>query len=186
MKKIILMITIVAAVKPGFAQDKYFTKTAKIHFDATAPASPENITAINKSATCVLDTKTGNLQFSVLVKGFEFERALMQEHFNENYMESTTYTKAEFKGAIGNNAAVNYSKDGDYTVKVSGKLTMHGVTKDIQADGSISVKSGKIGANAAFTVQLKDYNISIPSMVADKVSPTAKITVDCMLDPLKQ
>ena len=119
------------------------------------------------------------------MKGFEFERALMQEHFNENYVESNKFPKAEFKGAITNNNAVNYAKDGVYPVKVSGQLTMHGETKTIETNGTVTIKNGKINTLAEFAVLLADYKISIPQLVADKVAKTATIKVDCMLDVLK-
>lgn len=167
------------------AQDKFFTKSGKISFDATAPHSPENIVGVNKSATCVMDVKTGLLQFSVLMKGFEFERALMQEHFNENYVESNQYPKAEFKGAFANLADINFQKDGSYTVSVKGKLTIHGKTKDVNAEGKLLVKGQRLLLNSVFTEKLTDYAVTIPQLVADKVSPLVKITVDCTLEPLK-
>ena len=185
MKKIVFLISITLFAGTISAQDKYFTKAGKIHFDATTPSSPENVDGVNKSSICVMDAKTGNIQFSVLMKGFEFERALMQEHFNENYVESNKFPKTEFKGMITNNASVNYTKDGVYPVKVKGKLTMHGETKDVEADGKITVKAGKINAAADFEVLFKDYKITIPELVADKVAKTAKIKVDCSLEPLK-
>ncbi|MEN9686647.1 MAG: hypothetical protein RLZZ28_2433 [Bacteroidota bacterium] len=167
------------------AQEKYFTKTGKIGFDATVPKSPENIIGVNKSVTCVLDTKTGNLQLAVLMKGFEFERALMQEHFNENYVESNQFPKAEFRGVLTNNASVNYAKDGSYEVKVKGKLTMHGSTSEIETVGTLAVRAGHIQLNAIFQVLLADFKINVPQLVADKVATQAKISVDCLLDPLK-
>ncbi len=185
MKKLFVFLASIMLVFKMQAQDKYFTKAGKISFDATTAKSPENIDGINKTSICVLDTKTGNLQFSVLMKGFEFERALMQEHFNENYVESNKFPKSEFKGAILNNASVNYSKEGTYPVKVKGSLTIHGVTKEVETDGKIIVKGGKLNAVADFSVALADYNISVPSLVADKLAKTAKIKVDCLLDPLK-
>lgn len=186
MKKIILLLSITAIANITFAQGKYFTKTGKIDFDATAQKSPEDIKAINKSTTMVIDTKTGDMQFLVLMKGFEFTRSLMQEHFNENYVESTKFPKAEFKGAITDNAAVNYTKDGTYKVKVKGKLTMHGVTKDTESDGVITVKAGKITATATVVALLADYKISVPTLVADKVAKSAKINISCALEPLKK
>jgi polyisoprenoid-binding protein YceI len=164
---------------------KYFTKSGKINFDATSPTSPERIEGVNRTATCVIDTKTGNMQFAVLMKGFEFERALMEEHFNENYVESNKYPRAEFKGEIKQNDGVNYSKDGTYTVKVKGKLTLHGESNDVETDAKIIVQNGKISAMADFSVKLEDFKISIPGLVADKVSKIAKITVSCSLEPLK-
>ncbi len=186
MKKIIVVMSVMLLANIAMAQDKYFTKTGKIDFDATVPKSPENIDGVNKSTTMVIDTKTGDMQFLVLMKGFEFTRALMQEHFNENYVESSKYPKAEFKGNISNNASVQYTKDGVYNVTVKGKLTMHGVTKDVVADGKITVKGGKINATSTFIAPLADYKISIPSLVADKVATAAKINVNCALEPLKK
>jgi hypothetical protein len=164
---------------------KFFTKAGRIDFNATAPSSPEKIEAVNKTVTCVLDAATGNIQFAVLIKGFTFERALMQEHFNENYLESDKFPKAEFKGSITNNSAVNYAKDGDYNVTVKGKLTLHGETRDVESSGKVSVKAGKISATASFTAVLGDYKVEVPTVVSDKVSKTAKITVACTLEPLK-
>jgi hypothetical protein len=185
MKRLFVFLSITILALHIQAQDKYFTKTGKISFDATTSKSPENIDGVNKTAICVLDTKTGNFQFSVLMKGFEFERALMQEHFNENYVESNKFPKSEFKGTITNNASVNYTKDGTYPVKVKGSLTIHGVTKEIETDGKLIVKAGKINAVADFNVALADYNISVPSLVADKLAKNAAIKVDCVLEPLK-
>nr|HQU57378.1 YceI family protein [Chitinophagaceae bacterium] len=99
MKRIMLLIVIMMTLQQFVnAQTKYFTKNGKITF--FSKASLENIEALNKSVTAVLDTKSGNIQFAVLMKGFEFEKALMQEHFNENYLESHKYPKAIFKGEV--------------------------------------------------------------------------------------
>jgi polyisoprenoid-binding protein YceI len=165
------------------AQDRYYTKTGKIEFFSSAPL--EDIEAKNKTVTAVLDTKTGAMQFSVQMKGFEFAKALMQEHFNENYVESGKFPKGEFKGSVVNNSAVNYAKDGTYKVNVKGKMTIHGVTKDVEAPGTIKVNGGKIEATSTFNIQLSDYNISIPSVVKDKISNNIKISVDTKLEPLK-
>lgn len=167
----------------GNAQDRFFTKTGKIDFYSKAPL--EDIEAKNKTVTAVLDTKTGAMQFEVQMKGFEFEKKLMQEHFNENYVESGKYPKAGFKGAVVNNSTVNYKKEGTYNVNVKGQLTIHGVTKEVQAPGTIKVNGGKIDAASTFNIQLSDYNISIPSVVKDKVSNSIKISVDTKLEPFK-
>ena len=165
------------------AQDKFFTKSGKISF--YSKASLENIEAHNKTVTCVLDAKTGNMQFAVMIKAFEFEKALMQEHFNENYLESHKFPKAEFKGQVINNSEINYSKDGKYTARVKGKLTLHGQTKDVESTGTIVVKGGKLDAGATFNIALADYNVTIPAMVKDNISKTVSVTVDCSLEPLK-
>lgn len=182
-KNLLALAALVLFTTTVTAQDRYFTKTGKIDFYSKAPL--EDIEAKNKTVTAVLDKKTGAMQFEVQMKGFEFEKKLMQEHFNENYVESGKYPKAGFKGIVVNNSAVNYAKDGTYNVNVKGKLTIHGVTKDVQAPGTIKVNSGKIDATSTFTIQLSDYNISIPSVVKDKVSNTIKISVDTKLEPFK-
>ncbi|HEX6846609.1 MAG TPA: YceI family protein [Chitinophagaceae bacterium] len=184
MKKFNLMMIAVLIVSMSFGQ-KYFTKNGKINFDATSANSPEKVEAVNRTITCVVDTKTGNIQFAALMKGFEFEKALMQEHFNENYVESDKYPKAEFRGMIDGNDALNYSKDGTYIVKVKGKLTIHGETRDIESPGKLIVQNGKISTLADFIITLSDYKISIPGLVGDKVSKTAKISVTCQLELFK-
>jgi len=164
-----------------FAQDKYFTKTGKISFFSKAII--ENIEAHNRSVTCVLDTKTGNLQFSVPIKGFEFEKALMQEHFNENYLESDKYPRGEFKGQIVNNSEIDYTKDGVFQGKVKGKLTIHGQTNDIEADGKITKEGSKIVIFSEFNVRLPDYKIKNEKL--QNISNNIKVTVNCSLEPLK-
>lgn len=182
-KNLVALAGLVLLTTAVNAQDRYFTKTGKIEF--FSKASLEDIEAKNKTVTAVLDSKTGAMQFSVQMKGFEFEKALMQEHFNENYVESGKYPKAEFKGAIANNADVNYGKEGSYNVTVKGKLTIHGVTKDVEAPGTIKVESDKLEGKSTFTIKLSDYNISIPSVVKDKISNTIKISVETKLEPIK-
>ena len=182
-KKLFLFFGSFLLVMAAHSQDRYFTKTGKINFSSKAPL--EDIEAQNKTVTAVLDTKTGALQFSVQMKSFEFEKALMQEHFNENYVESDKYPKAEFRGVVANNAAVNYAKDGSYPVRVKGKLTLHNVTKDVEVPGTLKVANGKVDAASTFTIQLSDYKISIPSPVKNKISNTIRITVDTNLEPLK-
>jgi polyisoprenoid-binding protein YceI len=184
MKRILLVALALFLVASTNAQDKYFTKNGTITFDATTSTSPEKVTAINKSVTCVLDSKTGNIQFSVLMKGFEFEQALMREHFHENYLESEKFAKALFKGQIINPSQINYSKNGLYDVSVKGQLSMHGLTKDVETIGKVSVNNGKISISAKFAVLLNDYGIEVPRLVADKVAKSANIKVDCSLQVL--
>jgi len=183
MKNLVLFFVFLLSLFTVKAQNIYFTKSGNISFASIG--SLENIEAQHKSVTCVLDTKTGNLQFEVLMKGFEFKKAAMQEHFNEDYVESNKYKKAEFKGLILNNNDVLYNKDGTYTVKVKGKLTMHGETKDVEAKGNISIKAGKVQTNSTFNVQLSDYKIEIPTLVKDNISNNVRIDVNCSLEQLK-
>ncbi len=166
-----------------YAQGKLYTKTGKISlFSAT---SLENISAVNKSAVCLLDSKTGDLQFAVLMKGFEFKKAKMEEDFNSDYIESSKFPKSEFKGQITNNSSINYSVNGTYKAEVTGKLTMHGKTKDITASGTVAVKDGKVILSSVFNIQLADFDVKVPKMYIDNIAKSIKITVDCSLEPLK-
>lgn len=184
MKNLFVLIFLALITSSSFGQ-KYFTKNGKINFDATTASSPERVEAVNRSATCVVDFKSGAIQLAILMKSFEFERALMEEHFNENYVESNKFPKSEFKGKIKDVDDIDFSKDGTYKVKVKGDITIHGETKEVETEGKLMVQDGKINANAEFSVKLSDFKISIPGLVADKVSKTAKITVSCSLEPLK-
>lgn len=164
------------------AQGKFFAKTALVHFNASTPL--EDIDAQTNTGTIVLDTQTGKLESSVLIKAFQFKRALMQEHFNENYMESSKYPKAVFKGEITNLSDVNLKKDGTYKVKVKGTMDMHGVKKDIDTDGTLTVAGDKLKVNADFMVACADYDIKIPSVVADKIAKDIKVNFNTELQPL--
>lgn len=165
------------------AQGLHYTKTGKVYFDCTGGV--EKIEATNKSVVCALDTKSGAVQFSLLMKGFEFEKALMMEHFNENYVESDLHPKSEFTGKITNTAEINYAKDGTYSAKVQGKLKIHGITRDIATTGKVVVQNGKITVQAEFSIVLEDYKVAIPALVKDKISKNARIIVDCFLESKK-
>jgi len=186
MKKLLIfcaaffVLTIAASAQTS---QKFFTRDGKVKFDATAASSPEKIDALSNSATCVLDASNGNFQWAVLIKGFQFEKSLMQEHFNENYMESGKYPKATFVGKITNLSEVNLAKDGVYNAVVVGQMTVHGVTKEITTNGALTVSGGNIKVNAGFNLKLADYNVDVPSLVSDKVAKEAKILVDALLVP---
>jgi polyisoprenoid-binding protein YceI len=183
MKRIIMAIAFAACVSPAFAQ-KYMTRTGRVTFFSATPL--ENIEAFNNEAAAVVDGSTGDVAFQVPVKSFKFEKELMQEHFNENYMESDKYPKSEFKGKIATPSAVNYSKDGTYNVKVSGRLTIHGVTKEVAVPGTVVVKDGTVTLNAKFMVKPADYGIQIPSVVKGKIAEQIAVTVNTMLKALQK
>ncbi|MCB0576847.1 MAG: YceI family protein, partial [Saprospiraceae bacterium] len=181
------LILLTALVLPAtLSAQRYFTRDAKVYFDATSKDSPERIEATAKSGTIVLDASSGKLEAAVLVKNFLFERALMQEHFNENYLESSKYPKAIFKGKFEDASKVDFSKDGTYNPTLSGELTLHGKTKQVKVPAKVQVKGGKATASASFTVTLSDFDISVPSVVSDKLAKEAKISIDAELEPMKK
>jgi polyisoprenoid-binding protein YceI len=186
MKKLVLIALVFGSIMNASAQ-KFFSKDAKISFDATSKTSPEKIAAVNPKGTVVVDAATGKMEAAVLVTGFHFEQALMEEHFNENYMESSKFAKATFAGEVVDfKKSVNLAKDGEYTATVKGKLTMHGVTKDVETKGVFTVKGGKITATkASFNAPLADYKVAIPKVVSDKIAAAAKIDISATMQQLK-
>ena len=175
-----MLFTTVAAISN--AQTKYFTKDGNISF--YSKAAVEDIEATNKKVTCVVDAATGQMEFTMLIRAFEFEKELMKEHFNENYMESEKFPKSTFKGTIENASAVKWTVDGTYPVKVTGKLTMHGVTKDISTAGNFTVKGGKVVGKSEFVVALADYDIKVEKAYTSKIADKIKVTVEVSLAPL--
>lgn len=185
MKKIFFVIAIAVTTTASFGQGRFITKNGKIHFDATTPTSPEKIDGTNDKATSVIDASTGAIEFALLMKAFAFEKSLMQEHFNENYVESDKFPKATFKGTITNMSSITLSKDGTYPATIKGQMTLHGETKEISAGGTIVVKGGAItAAKSEFKLLLSDYKVDVPSVVSDKVAKEAKITVDLTFQPM--
>ena len=184
MKKILLTMSLLAFSTPAIFAQKYMTRTGRVSFNATAAKSPEKIEAINNEVAGIFDTKSGDVVFQILIKSFKFERQLMKEHFEENYMESSKYPKADFKGTIINLKSLDLSKDGAHEVTVTGKLTMHGITKEVSVAGALIVRGGTIHLQAKFSAALADYKIEIPSLVSDKVAKEAAIAVDCDLNKM--
>lgn len=169
-----ILLTILSAT--SLAQTRFFTKTGKITFYSKSPM--ENIEAVNNKVVSVWDVASGQIEFNVLMKGFEFEKALMQEHFNENYVESDKYPKAGFKGIIENSSGLDLTNDRSVTVKVNGNLTIHGETRPVNTTAVITVKNKVISAATSFVIILADYKISIPSLVADKINKKITINVN--------
>jgi len=152
------------------------TKTGTISFHSHTIL--ENVNAVNNNVLAVVDAGKKHMAFSCLMKQFDFEKKLMQEHFNENYAESDKYPKATFSGTYSGDA--DFTKPGTYPVNVSGKLTIHGVTRDITVPAVFTVADGKVTGTTTFKVNPTDYNISIPFIVRDKIEKenTVKVTVE--------
>lgn len=164
------------------AQERYATRTGQITFHSSTPM--ENIDADNRKVSCVLDATSGAMEFAVLIKAFEFEKALMQEHFNENYMESNTYPKATFKGSFTGATAADLKKPGTYPVKVKGDLTIHGVTRTVEHPGTLTVGGdGVVKASSDFIVKPEDHGIKIPGVVRKNIAE--EIAVKVRLDLAK-
>jgi len=146
----------------------------------------ENIEAANNQVTSVFNPQNGDILFMTLIKGFKFRKALMEDHFNENYMESNKFPKANFKGAITDISKINLIKNGSYPVRVKGELTIHGITKSIETPATITISGGKINAVSKFNIAVKDYGIKIPKLLVKNIAEIIEVIVDCTYEPLKK
>lgn len=180
---LILSIATLCLSLSGTAQ-KYFTRSGYLGF--FSKTSMEDIKADNNKVTFVIDAATGQIEISALQTAFEFEKALMQEHYNENYVESEKYPKATFKGKLENIGAIQFTKDGVYQTKAVGELSIHGVTKTVSIPATITVKGGVITAEAKFSVSCKEYNIEIPAAVKDNINDKIDVFTKAILQELKK
>ncbi|KAF2329039.1 YceI family protein [Flavobacterium daemonense] len=178
MKKIIVLLVFIFLGNTIFAQ-KMMTRTGQIKFEASVP-SFDPVAAVNNSVSAILDESNGEFAVLALVKAFKFKIPLMEEHFNENYMESSVYPKATFKGKILNFDASKTSASKKYDLE--GDLTIHGVTKKIKTKIDVAPKDGKLYVSGDFVVKNQDFNIKIPSLVKSKVSEDVAISFDLVLD----
>ncbi|RYD53164.1 MAG: YceI family protein [Sphingobacteriales bacterium] len=179
--KPILCFLLLAAAHPAFAQ-KWGTRTGQIDFFSKTPM--EDIEARNKAVSAVVDPATGGVAVSMNIRDFKFDRALMQEHFNENYLESDKYPKAEFRGTLEDSKAIDWTKDGTYTTRVSGTMTIHGVTKNVATPMQILIKGGKAGVTGTFPIRMVDYKVDIPKLLTAKIAEQVAVTVLIGLQPL--
>jgi hypothetical protein len=177
MKKIILVLALIAGIHLAGYSQLYSTRTGFIGF--YSKTAMEDIRAENNQVYAIIDAGKKNLAFAVLLKGFVFPKELMQEHFNENYAESDKYPKASFSGAYTGD--IQPDKDGVYKVIVKGNLTLHNVTKPIETPATLEVRGGRLLGQAAFKLKPEDFNISIPGIVRDKIDKEmdVKIRIDC-------
>ncbi|GAB4332577.1 MAG: hypothetical protein Kow00127_24320 [Bacteroidales bacterium] len=178
---ILLSFSLLMTVAAANAQ-KYITKTALISFYSETPV--ETIEAVNHQVNSALDTETGNFVFKVLMRSFEFEKALMQEHFNENYVESDKYPNATFTGKILNLSEIDFEKPGQYKAIVEGTLTIHGVSRQISEQGTLKVEPGVVQATSKFIIRPEDYKIRIPKTVINNIAGEIEVTVDARLEEL--
>ena len=181
MKRLLLFVFFLNIILAVNAQ-KFMTKNGFISFYSHTPM--EDIKAENNQVVGILDISTGEMVFQALIKSFHFDRALMEEHFNENYMESDKIPKSIFKGKITDLKSVDFTKNGIYNVTVEGDLTIHDVTNKISTKGTIEVVTGGINASSKFNIVPEDYKIIIPGVVKDKFDKSLLLTVTMKYTPL--
>ena len=157
----------------------YFTRSGEVSFFSSTPI--EDIKAVNNQVTCVLDVESGKTSFRIPIRGFVFPNALMQEHFNENYMESEIYPNASFNGSI-EDWSQNKISEGARGVVISGEMTIHGVTKTIRESGNIYTNNGKIFGDATFIIKLSEYDVKIPKLLRENIAEKVEVNIQLELN----
>jgi polyisoprenoid-binding protein YceI len=163
-----------------FAQDIYSCRNTTLSFFSATPM--EDIDAVTSKGVSAINLKTGAIYFKVAVNTFKFKKPLMEEHFNENYLESDKYPNAEFKGKIVD-SNIDLRKDGTYNVTVEGTLNMHGVDKVYREKATIVVQDGKPTASTKFNVHIADHHIKIPTLVVKNIAEDIEVTVKAAYSP---
>jgi hypothetical protein len=171
MKKALMIFTLVAMAAGVQAQNIFLATGGKVSLFSSTPL--ENIDATTESATSVITTSTNGIQFTVPMRTFKFKKSLMEEHFNEKYVESEKFPKSTFKGKI--NEAINWNRDTVATVTATGDFFLHGVTKQRTETGKLTIKDGKIYLDISFNVLLKEYEIEVPKVVTQSIAESISI-----------
>jgi polyisoprenoid-binding protein YceI len=182
MNKLIVFLVFTVIFSAAGAQNLFITKDAKINFNSSTPL--EDIVAQSNQATTIIDTEKNVVKFSVLTTSFKFRRALMEEHFNENYMESAKFPKANFTGKII--SVIDWKSDKPTIVDIKGTLTMHGVSNEINIKAQITPWKDKITATSEIKVIPESFGIQIPAAVRDKIAKEVTIKIDADYAPFKQ
>lgn len=182
---IIILIAVIFSLLHVFgatAQSKYIDREGKASFFSEAPI--ENIDAHTNKVMTILDLQTGEIAATVMMKTFEFEKSLMQEHFNENYVESEKFPKAVFRGKIENFNKLDLSKDGKNSVNISGEITIHGVTQALKCEATLSKKANSINASTSFPIEVADFDIEIPKVVFYNIAEIVEVKLSFSYQPL--
>ena len=164
----------------SFSQDKYISRNGKVQLNASTPL--ETINPVNNHVSCILDTENGNIAFQLKMISFKFDKALMEEHFNEKYVESEKFPKSTFVGKILDWEKVDWDKE-EQNVQANGTLTIHGLDKEIVVSGIIRILQKNINLVSEFYINISDFDINIPKIVRDKISEKVEIYVDINLHP---
>ncbi|MVT06686.1 YceI family protein [Chitinophaga tropicalis] len=178
MKILMPLLTGILMMQQGFAQDVFTCRNTNLSFFSSTPV--EDIDAKSNKCVSAINLKTGEVYFKVPVNSFKFKKQLMEEHFNENYLESDKYPYAVFKGKI---TGGDLHKEGTREVTVDGTLSLHGVDKVYHEKATLTVQDGKPSANARFIVRLEDHRIKVPTLVVKNIAETIEVTINAAYLP---
>ena len=174
-----ILLAWITAIQAG--QDTFVCKNVKVNMYSSAPI--EDIEANSTNGVSVYNSSTSELEFSIPIRSLHFPKALMEEHFNENYIESDKFPKATFKGKIQEH--VDVSKDGSYPVTVTGDFQVHGVTQTRTITGNLKVSGGVVTMTSEFMVKCADHHIDIPQIVFHHIAESIRIRVSATYTALK-
>jgi polyisoprenoid-binding protein YceI len=169
MKKIILSAVFAMIALATMAQT-YKTRDGNIYFNPNKNQGNKEYAALSKEATAVLKVETSEVALLVPMKSFHFNNALLEEHFNENYLHTNKYPNGTYKGKLVGFDKSMLTKDGTYNISSEGTVEMHGVTKPFKSPVTLTVKGGVATFLCKFTVRAEDHNIAIPDLVKPKLA----------------
>lgn len=167
-----LTIVLMALTTMLSAAQSYRTERSNVRFFSSAPL--EDISATNKDAIGVFNAATGDIAFVIPITGFQFAKSLMQEHFNENFMESERFPRGTFEGKL---MGFKMDKSGTQSVNAKGKMTIHGVEKQMEMNGKFTVDKGRIIMESVFPIKLEDHDVEIPKLLFQKIAEEVEVTV---------
>jgi hypothetical protein len=181
-KKSMLIALVILLYNFLNAQDIYTSKTGKISFHSKTPV--QDIDALSHKMAAVINNKTKQVYFKIQNTSFHFDEKLMEEHFNENYMESEKYPVSEFNGKIVDH--VDLTQNGNHKVTIHGWLNVHGIKKEYNVTSVITVHNGSIELNSNFKIKLKDHKIEIPTIVFTKIAEEIEVKVNTHCKPINK
>ncbi len=182
MRKILGLLLAANFIAVGLMAQVYTAKSGSATFFSEAPL--ENIEATSNSVQGILNTATKSIAFIISIRSFKFKKDLMQEHFNEKYLESDKYPNATYSGTI--NEDFDADKDGTYDVTCTGKIAMHGEEKEITVPGIFTVKSGEVVLDSDFSLAVNDFKIEIPQLLFQNIADTVAVKVNVTFQPYKK
>ena len=178
--KLLSLVLLLFIIDTEAKSQVYTSRKVAVHFFSPAPIT--DIDALTNTASAILNPKKREVKVSIPIASFSFKKALMQQHFNQIYLESDKYPLASFKGIYP--TAINLSKDGIYQVPLTGKFSIHGVEKTVTIPCDLSIKNGEIAFNTDFKLLSKDYKISPPVILTKEVGQEISVTVNGVLQKL--
>jgi hypothetical protein len=181
MKKLVLIFVLVLSISMSAQKfaDLGKGETSIVTFFSKSPL--EDIEAVNKKAAVILDASNGDMQSVITMKAFKFKNELMEEHFNENYIESTKYPNAIFKGKV--NEKIDLANEAEQKITATGKLTLHGVTKDVELAGTITKKGETLLLVSNFKIKVADYDIKVPSLYVKNIAEVVDVSLNSTITP---